>query len=102
MHSISTFTVSRERQKPGFEHGEANLHTKHKKRGDQRPHGIYRIDDVVAFKLRICRKGLQSEQSGIQERENHQQQRNRRELTRQDKSGISAPLGVAHPCAQAG
>src|ERR1035437_2883955 len=51
MHSISTLTVSRDRQKPASSMGEADLHSEYEERGDQCPCGVDGVDDVVALAM---------------------------------------------------
>ena len=57
MHSIRTLTVSRDRQKPGLQHREADLHAEDEERGDQHPDRVERVDDVAGLDRRVERLG---------------------------------------------
>ena len=83
----------------GFEHREADLHSEHQERRDQRPDGVDRVDDVVAFEKRVSREYPGAEQARIDEAGRGHKQGDAGQFPDQQKRTVAAPFGIAHPAA---
>ena len=85
----------------GFQHRESDLHTEDQERGDQRPHGIDRVDDVVAFQVGIRGEGVSAYKNGY-EADDAQNQCNADTFSGKQQLAVAPPFRIPQPHAQPG
>src|SRR6185437_5754027 len=81
-----------------FEHGEANLHSEHKKRSDERPHCVDGVDHGRDFDLWSCFGGERVSETEARNQIDHRQYRHQAQgFAGNQQSSVATPFFVAKP-----